>query len=145
MLEIEDLEVSLGQGPCLEAYETGTLVTADDLRRCRDRWPQFTDRIVELGMRSAYAFHCGSGTTASVRSTCTARRPRRSHHARSASDRHSRIPRRSGSWQERAVFAAERRSEQLQRALNSRITIEQAKGILAERHGLRPGEAFSVL
>lgn len=50
-----------------------------------------------------------------------------------------------GILQERAVFEAERRSEQLQRALNSRVVIEQAKGMLAERHGVQSGDAFMLL
>lgn len=43
------------------------------------------------------------------------------------------------------MVEAERRAEQLQRALDSRVLIEQAKGMLAERHGMSPAEAFSVL
>ncbi len=37
------------------------------------------------------------------------------------------------------------RTEQLQRALDSRVAIEQAKGVLCERLLLRPDDAFTLL
>lgn len=41
--------------------------------------------------------------------------------------------------------ASYERRAQLQTALDSRVVIEQAKGILAERHGLELEEAFEVM
>lgn len=50
-----------------------------------------------------------------------------------------------GILQERSVFEAERRAEQLQRALDSRVLIEQAKGVLAERRDMPLRDAFAAM
>jgi AmiR/NasT family two-component response regulator len=47
--------------------------------------------------------------------------------------------------QERSTSAATESANGLQRALTSRIRIEQAKGILAERAGVGVDEAFELL
>jgi AmiR/NasT family two-component response regulator len=50
-----------------------------------------------------------------------------------------------GILQERSVRQHEVVAGQLQRALNSRVIIEQAKGVLAERLQVTPDEAFVML
>jgi hypothetical protein len=43
------------------------------------------------------------------------------------------------------VDGIDQRVAQLQHALNSRVTVEQAKGILAERYAITPGDAFELI
>ena len=50
-----------------------------------------------------------------------------------------------GLLQERAIHSGEIVTEQLQGALNSRIVIEQAKGLLAGIHGVDLDQAFNAL
>jgi AmiR/NasT family two-component response regulator len=43
------------------------------------------------------------------------------------------------------THAAYERRAQLEHALQSRVVIEQAKGVTAERYGLEPDEAFQLM
>ena len=60
-------------------------------------------------------------------------------------DRYGRTVARCSVGGEDLSAEAENRAEQLQTALNTRIVIEQAKGVIAERRGLDMDQSFEVL
>ncbi|MBW3605995.1 MAG: GAF and ANTAR domain-containing protein [Actinobacteria bacterium] len=111
----------------------------------RERWPKFTPRILEIGMRSTCAFPLRLRNDRIGALNVYRAQPR------AYTDDEVRLGQALadiaavGILQERAVVEAERRAEQLQRALNSRVLIEQAKGVIAERHDMAPTAAFELL
>jgi len=54
---IEDLQVLLGQGPCVDAVRSGAPVVVADMDRpdVGERWPIFTPAAVALGVRASFA------------------------------------------------------------------------------------------
>lgn len=65
--EIERLQLTLGEGPCIEASATGAPVLATDLTDSRDeesrRWPIFRNEAVRIGARAIFAFPIRIGAT----------------------------------------------------------------------------------
>jgi diguanylate cyclase (GGDEF)-like protein len=53
-LAYERLQTSLGDGPCLEAFETGAVVTSPDLLT-EVRFPEFTRAALDLGLRAVFS------------------------------------------------------------------------------------------
>lgn len=57
---IEDLQLTLGEGPCIDAVGGGAPVLVSDLQDAGDivteRWPAFTEGAGEAGVRAVFAF-----------------------------------------------------------------------------------------
>ncbi len=54
---VEELQFSLGEGPCLDAFHTGAPACEPDLSRGgRDRWPVFASEALDAGVRAVFAF-----------------------------------------------------------------------------------------
>jgi hypothetical protein len=54
---IEDLQVLLGQGPCVDAVSTGAPVLVADITQpgIADRWPVFVPEVTTMGVRASFA------------------------------------------------------------------------------------------
>lgn len=62
---LEDLQFTLGEGPCHDAYVTGTIVAEPDLaNRTNGNWPNYTPPALDLGACAVFALplHVGFGT-----------------------------------------------------------------------------------
>jgi transcriptional regulator with GAF, ATPase, and Fis domain len=143
MLEL--FQAQAEEGPCQDCYRDGVPVTNTDLERAQDRWPQFAPRAVAAGFKSVHAFPMrlrGQVIGAlNMFGTDPGEMDETDIRVVQALADIATI----GLLQERAISRAELLTEQLQSALNSRIVIEQAKGVLAQIHGETPDEAFSRL
>jgi hypothetical protein len=54
---IEELQYTLGEGPCVDAYRQDAVVTEPDLADpVMRRWPAFTPSAVEAGVRAVFGF-----------------------------------------------------------------------------------------
>lgn len=60
---IEELQYTLGEGPCVDAFRHGVVVLEPDLNRpTAARWPAFTAPAVDAGARAVFGFPLQVGT-----------------------------------------------------------------------------------
>lgn len=142
---LELFQLQNDEGPCLEAFSTGEPVAHTDLPSAHDRWPIFAPEAVRAGFHSVHAFPLrlrnvvfGAMNLFSVEIHHIDEPA--SHLARALADVAS-----IAILQDQVVRKSDLRAGQLQHALDSRVAIEQAKGMLAERARVDMDEAFTML
>jgi GAF domain-containing protein len=141
---LELFQLQTDQGPCVDCFHTGQPVSVADVPSA-GRWPRFTAAAAEVGFAAVHAVPMRLrteviGALNFFDSNPGALDAGKLRIGQALADVAS-----IGLLQQRAIHRRDLVTEQLQTALNSRILIEQAKGVLAERLHLDVAEAFSVL
>jgi GAF domain-containing protein len=137
MFKLDELQMTTGEGPCLQAALDEIVIRTDDFRD-EPRFPKYAPKVVELGLLSALSLklYTADRTAGALNLFGYEPRPWNSEaetigmvlaaHAASA-------------------ILASRESEQLQSALSTRDRIGQAKGIIMERFKIDDVRAFEML
>ena len=139
---LERLQILIHEGPCLDAVRALTVVASVDLDQDAGRWPEFVAQARAEGFRAAHAEPLtlraevvgGLNLFRQQAGPLPAADARIAHLLATAAA--------IGILHRRAHRDVETVNGQLQQALTSRVVIEQAKGIIAERHDLAPEAAF---
>lgn len=144
-LLVETMQLSSGFGPCVECFTTGLAVTVGDVENLGDRWPGFREAALEQGFRSVHGVPLrlrGNviGTLNLFRSRVGPLTEEDMSVAQGLADVAT-----IGILQERAIREADTATRQLQHALDSRVLIEQAKGVLAYMRDVDMDAAFRML
>jgi hypothetical protein len=150
VLEVDTMQYTTGQGPCLDAIaETGMFYAEDLLSDAR--WPAFGPMAAEAGMRSLVSF-CLVGDTTLGALNLYSRFPQ----AFGAQDRakglifatHAGVAVAAAGAREdasRALAVEIQKLDNLHGALASRQTIGRAEGILMQRELITADQAFELL
>jgi GAF domain-containing protein len=143
--ELERTQEQQQAGPCRDAYDTGEVVRVSDVRTESDRWPEFAAAATRL-------------TVAGVAGIPM----RLADETIGALNLYSAQPR---EWSDGDIAVAavladvatsyvvnasklrqqQQLTEQLQQALESRVVIEQAKGITAQQHEITIDKAYQLM
>jgi GAF domain-containing protein len=141
---LEELQAEHGEGPCVDAFDDKQPVWSDDLGR-EERWPQFSSAAAGRRLLAVLASPIPYSDQAVGVLAVFAATP----HSWTEAEREAVV-----AYTELAALlvvnameASERGrlAGQLQGALESRVVIEQAKGVLVGRHGLTTRQAFERL
>jgi len=150
VLEVDEMQYTTGQGPCLDAIAHGQSFYAEDLST-DPRWPHFGPKAAKAGMRSLLSF-CLAGEKTLGALNLYARIPR----AFDATDRatgvifatHAGVALGAAEDLEdatQALAVETKRLENLHEALGSRQVIGRAEGILMQRELITSDQAFDLL
>jgi GAF domain-containing protein len=143
--ELEHNQEEQQAGPCRDAYDTGEVVRVTDVREEAARWPEFSATAARLDVAGVAGIPM-----------------RLADQIIGALNLYSPEPR---AWTDEDIAVAgvladvatsyvvnasklhqqEQLSEQLQEALESRVVIEQAKGITAQQHAVTVDDAYQLM
>jgi ANTAR domain-containing protein/GAF domain-containing protein len=142
---LELFEFQNHEGPCLDCYRSGLPVVGAELDGLAERWPMFGPEALAAGFRSVNAIPMR------LRETVIGALNLFSFDGHGLGEADVRVAQALadvatiGILQERAARDTQTIVGQLQTALDSRVVIEQAKGILAERVKVDLDQAFRLL
>ena len=142
---LELLQLQNDEGPCLDAFRTGTRVSHPRLSTAGATWPTFADAAGKAGFAAVDAMPMRLrsdviGALNLFRARSGVLSPGGLQTAQALVDIAT-----IGLLQERSIRHRDVVTEQLQLALTSRVAIEQAKGVLSVRLGVDMDGAFTAL
>jgi GAF domain-containing protein len=142
---VEVLQLSAGAGPCVDCFVTGKPVTVGDIAATGEKWPAFKEAALGQGYRSVHATPLRlRGLVLGTMNLFSSKVGELNEADISVAQALADVAT-IGILQERTIHDSSILAEQLQRALQSRILIEQAKGAVAQIASISPDKAFAVL
>jgi GAF domain-containing protein len=144
--DLDEAQYERGHGPCLHAARTGELTEIADTRT-DSRWPDYMPRAAEHGALSSLSVPLAIDDDEQVTGALNiyARRPNAFDEASRTAATHFGPYAAVAAGNLHAYLSARDRADNLQIALEARGVIDQAKGILMDRHKLTADQAFQVL
>jgi GAF domain-containing protein len=142
---VEVMQLAAGSGPCVDCFMTGKPVAVTDIAASGDRWPKFRTAALDRGFRSLHA------TPMRVRGKVVGTMNLLGSETGGLDERDVALAQALadvaiiGILQERSLRDPRILSEQLHLALDTRVLVEQAKGVLAHTLGLDMEAAFNTL
>ncbi|WP_246837302.1 GAF and ANTAR domain-containing protein [Salinibacterium sp. UTAS2018] len=141
---VEIMQLTAAAGPCIDCFRTGAAVSVMEISETV-RWPEFRAAALDQGFRSVLA------TPMKLRGKIIGTMNLFGARPGAVSSRDAAVAQALadvatiGILQERVIREGQLMEEQLHRALDSRIMIEQAKGVIANELSLSMDDAFALL
>ncbi len=142
---LELFQVQIDEGPCLDCFRSGRPVAVADLAAAAGRWPRFVPAARGTGFEAVHALPMRlRSEVIGALNLFTAQAqeldPETLRMGQALADVAT-----IGLLQARTIQRRDAVTEQLQTALNTRVLIEQAKGVIAERRHVDMDVAFTLL
>ena len=142
---LELFEIQADEGPCLDCYRTGVPIANQDLATVDGLWPRFSAEALTAGFRSVHALPLHlRGTVIGALNLFQVEAGGMEQLDIDAAQALADVAT-IAILRRRAAAEMEATNEQLSAALVSRVVIEQAKGMLAERLAVNLEAAFTTL
>ena len=142
---VEEVQLGAGEGPCWETARTGVPSDIPDLTVLGQRWPRFRKAAADSGFRASHTF------TLSLRNASIGALNLFSDRVGTLTNTEAALVQALAQvatiavLQQQSLQQQAALSTQLQRALDSRVLIEQAKGVLAQQHHIPMDQAFRMM
>lgn len=142
---VEVLQLEAGEGPCVDCFRTGAVVAIQDIAADGSRWPRFQSSALSQGFHSLHAVPMRLRNRTIGALNLFGKNPGPLGAEDAAIAQAFADVATISLLQERALRESEIINGQLQYALNSRILIEQAKGVISHTANVDINRAFVLL
>ncbi|MGE2723567.1 GAF and ANTAR domain-containing protein [Mycolicibacterium pulveris] len=135
--QLDELQMTFNEGPCVQAAVGDLIVRTDDFRT-EERWPKYAPACVDIGVLSGLSVKLYTAERTAGALNLFSFKP-------NAFDTEDETVAAILAAHAAAAILAGRHGEQLESALSTRDRIGQAKGIIMERYGVDDVRAFEML